>query len=111
VITQRTGRTEPWYAHTALLAGARRHDAAVVPALLEFATQDTRPAILRAIALVESARFPSQQQVDTVAAALVDDDPLVRVGAASALGFLDWRERVAALGGAGTDVMRTTTQS
>lgn len=98
VITQRTGRTQPWYAHTALLAGARRHDAAVVPALLDFATQDSRPAILRAIALVESARFPSQQQVDTVAAALVDDDPLVRVGAASALGFLDWRERIAALG-------------
>ena len=98
-ITGRTGRTEPWYPHTALMAGARRHDPTVAPALLQFAAQGGQPAILRAIALVESARFPSRQQVDTVAAALVDADPLVRAGAASALGFLDRRERVSALGG------------
>lgn len=98
-ITARTGRTGPWYAHTALLAGARRQDASVAPDLLGFAARDGQPAMLRAIALVESARFPSQQQVDVVAGALVDADPLVRVGAASALGFLERRERINALAG------------
>src|SRR5690606_8351599 len=88
IITQRTGRTEPWYPHAALLHGARRDDAGVAPALLDFAANPGNAPMLRAIALVESARFPSQPQVDAVAGALVDADPLVRIGAASALGFL-----------------------
>src|SRR5690606_4135890 len=59
--------------------------------------QGGNSAMLRAIALQESARFPSQQQVDVVSQALVDADPLVRVGAASALGFLEARQRLAGL--------------
>lgn len=96
-LSTRTGRTEPWYRHATLLAGARRRDASVVPGLLDFAATPGQPSILRAIALVESARFPSQQQVDVVAGALVDEDPLVRIGAATSLGFLDGRQRLAAL--------------
>src|SRR5690606_5196126 len=96
-LTQRTGRTEPRYGHAALLAGARQGDPAVVPGLLEFAGQGQNPAMLRAIALQESARFPSQQQVNVVSDALVDPDPLVRVGAASALGFLEAQQRLAGL--------------
>lgn len=84
-LAKRTGRNEPRYAHAALLAGARRGDPAVAPGLLAFAQQPSNPAILRAIAISESARFPSQQQVRAVAGLLTDADPLVRIGAASAL--------------------------
>jgi predicted CXXCH cytochrome family protein len=96
-ITQRTGRKEPRYPHAALLARARGHDAAVAPELLRYAGDATHPPILRAIALQESARFPSQQQVDVVAGALADPDPLVRAGAAASLGFLQSGQRLAGL--------------
>ncbi len=105
-ITQRTGRTEPWYAHAALLHAAREGDAGVAPALLGFAAHAGNAPMLRAIALVESARFPSQQQVDTVAGAIVDADPLVRTGAVSALGFLPPLQRLEALKGLMSDPAR-----
>jgi predicted CXXCH cytochrome family protein len=97
VLAKLGGRTAPWYAHAALVAGARRGDPAVVPDLLAYARQPANPAILRALAIGESARFPSQQQVDAVADALVDADPLVRIGAAGALDFLAPAERLRAL--------------
>jgi len=96
-ITQRTGRDAPRYPHATLLARARRHDASVAPELLRYAGDAAHPPILRAIAMQESARFPSQQQVDVVAGALTDSDPLVRAGAAASLGFLEAGQRLAGL--------------
>lgn len=96
-LASRTGRSVPRYAHAALVEGARRGDPAVAPALLEFAGEPANPAILRAVALRESARFPSQQQVDVVAGALVDADPLLRMAAAGALDFLPPAQRLRAL--------------
>ncbi len=96
-IAARTGRDAPAYGHAALIAGARRADDAVAPGLLALAANPREPAVLRALALAESARFPSQRQVDVVAGALVDADPLVRIGAAGSLGFLAPAERAQAL--------------
>jgi predicted CXXCH cytochrome family protein len=96
-ITKRTGRTEPVYPHAALLATARRHVASALPDLLAFARDGSRPPILRSIALLESGRFPSPQQQDAISAALQSADPLLRMGAASALGSLDAGRRLARL--------------
>jgi predicted CXXCH cytochrome family protein len=98
-VTERTGRTEPRYGHAALLAAARGGDAAVAPALAAFARDADAPAILRATALLESARFPSQAHLRAVIDALGARDPLVRASAASAIGFLGPGERLQTLGG------------
>jgi predicted CXXCH cytochrome family protein len=89
VITQRTGRTEPRYAHASLLTAARRHDPASLPALLDYAANEAQPSILRATALQESARFPSQTQLQAATGALGAADPLLRAAAAQALGQVD----------------------
>ncbi len=93
-ITKRTGRKQPYYAQTALFSAARKNDASVAPRLLEYAQDASRPAILRATALLESGRFPSPQQLDAVSAALHSPDPLIRVGAVSALGGVDSQKRL-----------------
>jgi predicted CXXCH cytochrome family protein len=96
-ITQRTGRTEPWYPHAELLDAARRNIAIAAPELLAYARDGSRPSMLRSIAALESGRFPSSQQLDAVSAALQSTDPLIRMGAASALGSLEASLRFARL--------------
>ena len=85
VIGKRTGRKQPWYPYAALLTAARRNDPAVLPTLLDYARATANPPILRSIAVLESARFPSPQQLESVSSALASPDPLVRLGAVSAL--------------------------
>jgi predicted CXXCH cytochrome family protein len=93
-IAKRTGRTEPLYAHARLLSAARRNESAVAPDLLTYARDRSHPPVLQSIALLESGRFPSPQQIDAISAAMKSPDPLVRMGAASALASLDPRERL-----------------
>src|SRR6185369_2563039 len=96
-LTRRTGRKTPHYAHATLLTAARRNDAAVAPGLLAYAGETGRPPILRSIALLQSARFPSAQQLDAVSAALTSPDPLIRTGAVAALGQVELPERLVRL--------------
>jgi tetratricopeptide (TPR) repeat protein len=93
-LARRSGRVEPWYTHTALIAAARRHDAAAIPGLLAYANAPANPPMLRAMALQESARFPSQQQLQAVSRELASADPLLRAGAAQAVGYLDPSQRL-----------------
>jgi Tfp pilus assembly protein PilF len=93
-ITQRTGRKEPYYPHTALLAAAHRNDAAVAPDLLAYAQDKGAPAMLRATALLESGRFPSGPQQAAIDAALISPDPLLRASAVAALGNVDLPTRL-----------------
>jgi len=97
VLAKRTSRSEPRYAHTELLAAARHNISGVAPDLLAFAGDAGRPAILRAIALEESGRFPVPAQLGAVAAALGDADPLIRAAAASALQLRDPVDRLTRL--------------
>jgi len=96
-IVKRTGRKEPYYPQTAALAAAHRNDATAAPQLLAYAKDASHPAILRGTALLESGRFPSEEQLAAVSAALTSPDPLVRVGAVSALGGVDLRTRLTRL--------------
>jgi tetratricopeptide (TPR) repeat protein len=96
-LAKRTGRKEPYYPQTALLSAARRNDASVVTSLLDYAQDAAHPAVLRGTALLESGRFPSPQQLDALSTALSSPDPLVRVGAASALGNVEPRQRLVRL--------------
>jgi len=93
-LAKRTGRKQPWYAHTPLLAAAHSNDAAVLPDLLAYAGDNGRPAILRGTALLESGRFVSPQQLAAIDVALRASDPQLRVGAAAALGNLELAERL-----------------
>jgi predicted CXXCH cytochrome family protein len=94
VIARRTGRRQPWYTHTALLAAARGNDATALPQLLAYAADSGRPAILRATALLESGRFASPEQRAAIDAALQSADPLVRMGAVSALASSELPDRL-----------------
>jgi predicted CXXCH cytochrome family protein len=96
-LTKRTGSAGPRYAHSEMLDGARRNDPAMAPALLAYADNGGHPPMLRSIALMESGRFPGPQQSETVRAALKSGDPLVRIGAASALESMDAGQRLTML--------------
>jgi len=89
IIVKRTGRKAPYYPQTALLSGVRHGDAALLPALLAYADDPGRPAILRATMLLESGRFPSPAQLAAVDNALRSADPLLRTGAVAALANVD----------------------
>jgi predicted CXXCH cytochrome family protein len=91
ILARRTGRTDSdsRYGHAAVLAAARNDDVSVAPKLLALANDSNEPAVLRSIALIESARFPSTAQLDTVRTALASPEPLIRLSAPSALSFLD----------------------
>ncbi|HTV80643.1 MAG TPA: ammonia-forming cytochrome c nitrite reductase subunit c552, partial [Steroidobacteraceae bacterium] len=93
-ITKRTGRTQPYYSQTALFSAARKAEASVAPTLLEYAEDVSRPAILRATALLESGRFSSSEQLRVMDAALRSRDPIIRLGAISALGGIGPAERL-----------------
>jgi tetratricopeptide (TPR) repeat protein len=92
--SRRGSNNQPRYAHAALLAAARKHDATVATNLLAYARNESHPAILRSVALLESGRFPSSQQLAAIGEALRSADPLVRMGAASGLSAIGPRERL-----------------
>jgi predicted CXXCH cytochrome family protein len=96
-LVKRSGSNQPRYAHAAMLTAARKDDAAVATNLLTYARNESHPAILRSIALLESGRFASREQTAAINEALRSPDPLVRMGAASALGNSDARERLGLL--------------
>ncbi|MEO8308463.1 MAG: tetratricopeptide repeat protein [Pseudomonadota bacterium] len=97
IVAQHSGRRQPYYRHTALLSAARQNSASIAPDLLAYARDLSQPPILRSIALLESARFPSTQQLDAVSALLVSPDPLLRASAAAALANVGARERLSRL--------------
>jgi predicted CXXCH cytochrome family protein len=96
-IAKRTGRKEPYYPQTALLAAARHNDASSSQGLTSYALDSARPAILRATALLESGRFPSPAQQQVAGELLASDDPLIRIGAVAAFANVDPMQRVARL--------------
>jgi predicted CXXCH cytochrome family protein len=96
-LTKRTGRSEPYYPQTAVLDAAHHNDATAADSLLSYARNPDHPAILRGTALLESGRFASPAQLEAVSSALASPDPLVRVGAAAALGGVDVRARLTRL--------------
>jgi tetratricopeptide (TPR) repeat protein len=71
--------------HAPVLAAARANQPAALPGLLAIAADPGRSGILRATALRESGRFPSNETLAAAAAGLRDTDPLVRVGTVRAL--------------------------
>lgn len=93
ILIERTGRETPYYAHTIPIASARAGDSSVAPDLRALAMDGSQPAMIRAIALIESARFPSQQHMRTVLQALSSENPVLRASAAMALDFLDVTSR------------------
>lgn len=82
------------YPHGPLLEAARRNEASIASQLLAYASDTSKPVILRATAVLESARFDSPAQRETATALLTSTDPLLRVGAAAALGRLPPDERL-----------------
>lgn len=94
IVGARTGRTIPAYPHTALLTAARNGSPAVLKDLLAYASDRSRPPALQAIALLESGPFASATQQDDIRTALGSPDPMVRIGAASALTSLDASQRL-----------------
>lgn len=73
--------------HAAMFARARRGDSGVQPDLLALANDQSRPAIIRATATLETGNFPSQELMQAIQAQLSSDDALVR---AAAVRSLDW---------------------
>lgn len=67
------------------LAAARAGDSAVAPALQALAGDGRQPAIVRATALVELARFPGPGLVAGIGAASTASEPLLRLAAAMVL--------------------------
>ena len=98
-IQARNGRTEPVYTHAAILQAARNNDESVVPDLLALAADDTKPAMIRAAALIASANFPSQRNLSVIIRALNDEDPILRMNALFGLGFLSPQQKLQYLQG------------
>jgi len=92
-LAARSGNAAIRSQHAEALAGARSGQAGSAQALLDVARDARQPAIIRATALYESARFPSQEQVETVLSALSAPEAIVRANAAGALGFIRPSER------------------
>jgi predicted CXXCH cytochrome family protein len=96
-LTKRTGRTQPRYPNTPLIAGARNNVRSVASGLLAYADDRMNPPILRSIAVLESARFRSTQQLETVKMLLGSPDPIVRLGAVASLNGLASSDRLSLL--------------
>ncbi|MCC6202944.1 MAG: tetratricopeptide repeat protein [Gammaproteobacteria bacterium] len=84
IISKRTGRTDPIYPHAAVLTAARRNDATAMFGLGALARDSNQAPIIRAIAVSESARFPSLAQLGLISSAVAAADPLLRESAAAA---------------------------
>lgn len=99
VMQQRSGRTEPVYAHASVLHAARNSDDTVVPDLLTLAGDSNQASMIRAAALIATANFPSQRNLSVVIRALNEDDPILRMNALFGLGFLSPQQKLQYLQG------------
>lgn len=80
-------QSRPRASHAAVLSAARQDNAAALPGLLALANDPTRTSILRATAILESGRFPSQESLAMAQAQLGSSDSLLR---AAAVRSLEW---------------------
>ncbi len=71
-------------AHVAALAAARRNEPGAAKALIEVATSEEQPDIIRATALEELALLPSPSSPEALSKLSKDESPLVRRGVVSA---------------------------
>ena len=84
-------------AQARVMTAAWQDQAYALPGLIALANEPGKPAILRATAVLESARFPSQEALAMIQQQLGDPDPLVRGAAARALEQLPTTNRYALL--------------
>lgn len=85
------------YAHAPVFAAARNNNPEVVSGLAAIANDPTQPEIIRATAIQESGRFPSEQAIPFLQSQLEADSPLMRAAAVYALEFLPGANRYAML--------------
>ncbi|MGH8035077.1 MAG: tetratricopeptide repeat protein, partial [Lysobacterales bacterium] len=79
--------------HAAVLAAARQDRVEALPGLMALAGDPIRPGILRATAVLESGRFPSQESLALVQSLLGDEAPLVRAAAVQSMEWLPLTNR------------------
>jgi len=84
-------------AQARVMTAAWQDQAYALPGLIALANEPGKPAILRATAVLESARFPSQEALAMMQQQLGDPDPLVRGAAVRALEQLPTTNRYALL--------------
>jgi predicted CXXCH cytochrome family protein len=84
-------------AQARLMTSAWQNQAEALPGLIELASTPGKPPILRATAVLETARFPSREALAMIQLQLDDSDPLVRGAAARALEQLPTTNRYALL--------------
>ena len=77
-----------------ILGRARQGDAVAGRGLQTIATDDGAPAIWRATAAAELARFPSRGAIESAASLLTNADAMLRMGAVRAVRFLPWQQRL-----------------
>ncbi len=80
-----------------IMTAAWQDQAVALPGLIELTNDPGKPAILRATAVLESTRFPSQEALAMIQLQLADPDPLVRGAAVRALEQLPTTNRYALL--------------
>lgn len=85
------------YPHTQVFADARANRPASVTGLAAIANDPAQPDILRATAIQESGRFPSEEALPFLQSQLEADSPLMRAAAVFALEFLPAANRYALL--------------
>lgn len=85
------------YPHSLVFAAARANHPSAVRGLTSIANDESQPAILRATAIQESGRFPSEQAIPFLQSHLESKDPLMRAAAVYALEFLPGANRYATL--------------
>jgi len=83
--------------HTAVLAAAWAGQPAVVPDLLALATDEDKPGILRASAVLASGNFPIRDTLASIGQVLYSEDNLVREAAVRTLDRLPAEQRYALL--------------
>lgn len=88
----RERQVEPHFSEA--LSAGRSGGPGALEALVRLAGDTAQPDIARATALFALRRYPAAAAADEVARALSDDDPLVRVGALSALQSADPASRL-----------------
>jgi predicted CXXCH cytochrome family protein len=94
VLTARFGSQALRYSHATAFANARNGNADAVSPLTQIANDVSRPAIVRATAVLESSRFPSPEQVTAALSALRSPEALMRRSAVEALSSVPPTQRL-----------------
>ena len=76
-----------------VFAAARENDPQAAVGLVRILHGEAEPAIVRATAAAELARYPSQETILALLDAFEDKDALVRAAAVRAMGTQPWRDR------------------